>query len=113
MAKLAVTEKQVETSIIRWLEVNGYFAFKVENGGTFDQKRNTFRFNHRTRIRGIADIYLLYNGRSIWIEVKSEVGKQSIYQMAFEKLVKENGGYYFLARSIADVEGALLAIEGI
>ena len=39
--------------------------------------------------------------------------KQSIYQMAFEKLVKENGGYYFLARSVADVEGALLAIEGI
>ena len=39
--------------------------------------------------------------------------KQSIYQMAFEKLVKENGGDYFLARSVADVEGALLAIEGI
>jgi hypothetical protein len=97
----------VETEILSWLKMKGYFAFKIENGGVYNAKSGGHFFNHRTRLAGVGDLYVLYNGNSIWLEVKSEIGKQSNHQEEFEKMVKKNGGYYSLVRSIAETEAFL------
>lgn len=109
----APSEKSIETSIISWLKLNGYFAFKIENGGVHNAKSGGHFFNHRTRLAGIADICLLVNATSVWLEVKSAIGKQSNHQKAFEQMVKESGNHYFLVRSIEDVEQCIMSTEGI
>lgn len=58
-------------------------------------------------LNGAPDIIMVHAGRFIGWEIKSERGKQSESQKAFEMRVKEAGGFYFLVRSIEDVENCL------
>jgi len=53
---------------------------------------------------GIADLYAVKGGRSIWVEVKTPAGRQSEVQREFQRQVEEHGGVYVLARSVEDVE---------
>ncbi len=46
-------------------------------------------------------------GTRIEIEVKSETGRQSKEQAAFQGMIERFGGLYVLARSVEDVEKAL------
>ena len=101
------SEKHIETQILSWLKAQGLFAFKIENGGVYDRSRGVFRFNGSSSIRGVADIYCLHRGLSIWIEVKSAKGRQSEHQIEFANNIMLNGGIYLLARSIEDVEYGL------
>lgn len=59
---------------------------------------------------GCSDLIMLYKGKVIFIEVKSEKGKQSDTQKAFEKLVNSEGHHYILVRSFND---AYEKIQGI
>lgn len=51
---------------------------------------------------GLADILAFVNP-PLWIEVKSETGKQSAEQKSFEQYVTEQGHKYIIARSTEDV----------
>jgi hypothetical protein len=59
---------------------------------------------------GVADINGCYNGLYIAIEVKAPKGTQNPSQIAFEGLIKQNGGIYIVARSVDDVIAALSEI---
>ncbi len=107
--RMSPTEKQIETSIIQWLKYKGIFAFKIENGGVFDQKRNVYRVNDSIRIKGVADIVGIYKGKPLAIEVKSLKGKLSTHQIWFLEEWKNNGGIAIVARSIEDVASQLEA----
>ena len=50
--------------------------------------------------KGLADLYCLHNGRSLWVECKATKGRQSDYQRAFEADVKGHGGEYIVVNSI-------------
>jgi hypothetical protein len=52
---------------------------------------------------GIADLYAVKGGRSIWVEVKTPAGRQSEVQREFQRQVEEHGGVYVLARGIKDL----------
>jgi hypothetical protein len=43
---------------------------------------------------------------TMWLEVKTKTGRQSPDQILFEKRVTSLCGYYFVVRSIEDVEKA-------
>lgn len=111
MRRRVVSEKSIETSIIKFLQYRGVFVFKVENGGVYDQKRKTYRFNHNTRMAGIADIIGILHGRPLAIEVKSKTGRLSDAQMRFLQQWANEGGIAFVARSIEDVETILQKYE--
>jgi len=53
--------------------------------------------------KGSSDIIGIYKGRMLAIEVKTENGKTTKEQDKFLKLVKDNGGIAFVARSEEDV----------
>ena len=64
----------------------------------------------RFGLKGCADIigvwrrYVPYtHGIFLAIECKSDIGKQRPEQVAFERMVREFGGVYILARSVQDV----------
>ena len=58
---------------------------------------------------GVADLHLTlpYGGLCAWIELKSDKGRQSPEQRAFEKSELEAGARYALCRSLDDVERTL------
>jgi hypothetical protein len=43
------------------------------------------------------------DGRTVWVEAKTATGKQSEYQVEFERCVLAAGGEYRLARGLEDV----------
>ena len=89
-------EKKIELEIKEHLTKNGWFVFKISQPG----------FKTRN-IRGIADLFAIKDGLNLWIEVKTPKGIQSEAQVKFQRLIKEHGGNYFLARSTEDVENKI------
>ena len=83
-------ESAIQTQIKHFLQWHGWYVVKIHQS----------LGSHK----GIADLYALKNGRSIWIEIKTPNGRQSVHQVEFESQVKEHGGEYYVARRIEDVE---------
>jgi len=82
-------ESDIQKQIKEFLQWHGWFVFK----------------NHQSlgSYLGIADLYALRAGRSVWIEVKTPTGSQSADQKQFEADVVTHGGEYYVARSVEDV----------
>ena len=59
----------------------------------------------RFGLPGSADILgiLKPHGRFLAIECKTEIGRQSEHQKAFQAMIESHGGLYILARSVNDV----------
>ena len=57
--------------------------------------------------KGFPDLTAMKNGRTVYIEVKTETGKQSEHQKQFEKICKAHGCTYIVARSLKDVQDLL------
>ena len=53
--------------------------------------------------KGISDLIAMKDGRTVYIEVKTETGRQSEHQKQFERICIEHGCRYILARSVNDV----------
>lgn len=51
---------------------------------------------------GVADMAYLIQGSIVWIEWKTDTGRQSPEQKAFEQLVTRLGMRYFIVRSEAE-----------
>jgi len=89
--KPKLKESEIQRQIKEYLQWNGWFVVKIHQSlGSF---------------KGIADLYAIKNGRSVWIEVKTSEGRQSVDQIAFEQEIKRHGGEYIVARSLDDVMG--------
>jgi len=54
--------------------------------------------------RGIADLYAIREGRSVWIEVKTSIGRLSMHQEKYRAEIESHGGEYIVARAVEDVE---------
>ena len=65
--------------------------------------------------KGMADIHCEYFVAglpiSVWLECKTRRGKLSPGQEKFRDEIKHYGGFYFVVRSIEEVERALLTIK--
>jgi Holliday junction resolvase len=88
--QLKATESDIQKAIREYLQWNGWFVIKIHQSlGSY---------------KGIADLYALKNGRHVWIEVKTDRGRQSEYQEQFEQDIRDHGGRYIVARGIEDIE---------
>ena len=54
--------------------------------------------------KGISDLIACKDGKTLFIEVKTSKGKQSVYQKHFQHCIEQAGGIYVLARSYMDLE---------
>ena len=88
-----ITEAMIQKQIRDYLQLTGWFVVKIHQSlGSY---------------KGIADLYAIKDGRSIWIEVKTTKGVLSKHQERFWDDIQLHGGEYFVARSVEDVRGAL------
>lgn len=76
------------------------------NTGAAKIKGRMVRFG----VPGTADIVGLIapHGRMIMIECKTDVGRQSKAQQVMQRVVTQFGGLYVLARTIGDVDRAMI-----
>lgn len=102
-----MTEKIIETQILRWLNFQSQvFAFKINTVGVYDSKREVYRVNRNPfLIKGTADILGVAYGRFIAIEVKTPkaIKNVSLNQKAFLDKVNQNDGHAIAVSSLAEV----------
>lgn len=87
-------EKDIEASIIRWLEAVGFKVYKTS------QYRRP-----RGMSEGIADLIAFGYGRTIFVEVKTKWGRQSAAQEKFEyDATRAGGAIYLMPRSLVELQ---------
>lgn len=94
-------EKDIENRILRFCNVAGIFAWKVQSVGIYDAKKKAFRKSHNPyHINGVSDIGAVFKGRGIACEVKDEKGTLSKDQRIYIAKFNDSGGIGFVARSL-------------
>lgn len=63
--------------------------------------------------KGFPDLTALKDGRTLYVEIKTATGKQSPYQVEFQKICEAHGGVYILARSVDDIKPYLTRIQSM
>jgi hypothetical protein len=77
-------ESNIQSKIIKYGRLNGWIMIK------------TIRLNEN----GHADIFCFKNGKTIFIEVKNEIGRQSELQKLRQKQIENQKFEYHLVRSL-------------
>lgn len=93
-------ESLLQRACVKWfrLKFPKYLIFAIPNGGS----RNLFEAKNMKlegTLPGVADLQIIMNKKTFFIEMKAREGKQSLKQKEFENKVKEQGFDYFICRS--------------
>jgi len=98
--KDATANELTKTIIYDMYWVREGLAYRINNGATYDTKRQVYRKG--VQRKGVPDIIGIINGRFIGIEVKIGRDRQSADQKEVEKEINDAGGVYFIAKSYDD-----------
>ena len=63
--------------------------------------------------KGFPDLTALKDGKTLYVEIKTATGKQSPYQVEFQRVCEAHGGVYILARSVEDIKPYLTRIQSM
>ena len=98
------TEKQIQQTILRWLNLNGIMAWRNNTGRFFLKNKSGKERMFQAGVKGSSDIFaILKTGQFVAIEVKSKYGKLSLDQEIFLDKVEKQGGISIVAYSLEDV----------
>ena len=135
--KKPLSEKQIQGLILNYLATRKDIFFWRQNSGSFTQKAKTAltkilnsmsiapHFKARisgafyraigkydcTSEKGLPDIIVIYKGYFVGLEVKSKTGRQRQTQLAAEKKILRAKGFYFIVRSLEDVQRAFDEVD--
>ena len=84
------TETDIQNAIREYLRWRGWFVIRHQQGLGCH--------------KGLSDLTAIKNGKTVYIEVKRPMGKQSEWQLDFQADIEAHGGLYVVARSVEDVE---------
>ena len=101
------TEAQIQKAIMQWGQYKKVLMHRINVIGTPLHKDGLTVYRPSTN-KGMADIHatLIVEGIpvSVWLEVKTKKGKLSANQKAFQESIEATGGFYYVVRSIDDVD---------
>jgi len=104
------TEAQIQKAIMQWGQYKKVLMHRINVIGTPLHKDGLTVYRPSTN-KGMADIHatLIVEGIpvSVWLEVKTKKGKLSANQKAFQESIESAGGFYYVVRSIDDVDLAI------
>lgn len=107
MRKVIPLEKDIQRAICEWLQLKGYFFWRMNNIPVFGRNnagQKTFRSLPKYTPKGLPDLICINKGRFIAIEVKRPGAKLRPEQAKFCIDVMKNDGFYEVVRSIEDLE---------
>ena len=101
---MRVEEHRIQKQIVEYLSLNKVEVFAIPNGGNRDIITASILKQEGVR-RGVSDLIIIGKNNIYFIEIKTQKGKQSIYQKDFENVVnKSNVCKYEVWRSLDDAE---------
>jgi len=104
-------ETIIQKAVLDYLRYNGYFAVRLNNIPT-PLGDGKFR---PVAMKGLPDAHvdIVVDGLpiSVWIEFKNEKGRLSPNQKAVMDTIRTYGGFYFVIRSIDEMERAILEVN--
>lgn len=108
------SESKIQQEIVMWFNNNYCLKshnpkctiFSVPNEGK-NVKEQMYKRTLGMK-SGVSDLIVIQPNRCIFVEVKTEIGKQSDKQKEFETTVKNLGFEYILVRSLEDFQKKIL-----
>ena len=101
------TEAQIQKAILQWGAYKKILMHRINVIGTPLHKQGKTIYRPSTN-KGMADIHATVMVGdipvSVWLEVKTKKGRISENQRAFNDVITRAGGFYYVVRSIDDVE---------
>ena len=109
------TEAQIQKAILQWGTYKKILMHRINVIGTPVHKKDGSTGYRPSTNAGMADIHATIIIEdipvSVWLEVKTKTGKQSPKQKQFQDAVEAAGGYYFIVRSIDEVDESLRLVK--
>ena len=109
------TEAQIQKAILQWGTYKKILMHRINVIGTPVHKKDGSTGYRPSTNAGMADIHATVVVEdipvSVWLEVKTKTGKQSPRQRQFQEAVEAAGGYYFIVRSIDEVDESLRLVK--
>ena len=101
-----MSESKIQHEIVQALRHEGILVFSVPNDFVKDAR------SMGTAIAmglwpGVSDLVAVLPGRVVFLEVKTETGRQSPKQIKFQEAIERLGFDYFVVRSISDAFKAI------
>ena len=112
--------KKTVIDLLQYKQNLGELVFFRLNSGDFIEVRGDTRRRIKGCMKGCADILVLRKNKYadivypkvLFLELKSEKGKQTLEQKEFQQLVTGDGISYYIIRSIEEVESLLKEVKG-
>lgn len=98
--KLKTLEKDIQKAILQYLKAKRIFHYR-QNSGAFKTENG---FMRTASVNGLPDIVAIKEGIYIGLEVKTQNGRQSDAQRGIQDEITKAGGFYFVVRSVEDVQ---------
>lgn len=104
-----LSEDKIQQDIFMWFN-NNYclkhhnprcIIFSVPNGGTRN-KMEAIKLKSTGMKAGVSDLIVILPNKVLFVEVKTETGRQSDKQIEFEKTITDLGYSYILVRSLEE-----------
>lgn len=109
------SEGSAQSAILDYLllemALSKLFVQRINNAPIYDAKTGKYRSLSKSQHKGFPDVYVLYKGKSIFLEVKSAIGDQKADQIKIQHELEKHGGYYFIVRSVDGVQKALQTLN--
>lgn len=102
MAKIKVSEKDVQASCLEYLATRKMFFFRLNNIPVFSNGH--FRKMSDYTPKGLPDTIVVKDGKFIGLEFKGSSGKLSDDQVEISRRIILSGGDYYVIRSIDDLQ---------
>lgn len=100
-----LSEEQIHRQVVAWMKAvrtPQWFFWHSANGG-YRTKAEAGVFKALGVIPGVPDIGIIWRGRSLWIELKSEKGKLTPVQRDCHDAIILAGGCVAVCRSLQEV----------
>lgn len=106
-----VSESSIQAQCFVWFnnnfclknQQNRAIMFSVPNESTVTQQK----FVNTGLLRGVSDTIIVLNGKVLFVEFKTETGRQSEFQKDFQSRVENLGHEYLLIRSLTQFQDEL------
>ena len=92
-----LSESEIQKQIIDHCTNMGALVFRMNAGSR--------QYNNKQAPKGTPDLFVVLNGKCLWIEVKTEKGKVSDIQQEMHTRLINMGQRVIVARSIDDIIG--------
>ena len=100
---IKVSERDVQRQILQYLALKRIWTIRHNTGAALIESSGKRRFV-RFGTPGLADIVAFTpGGQVVWIEVKSEKGRQTEIQKEFQLKAEKHQHHYVLAKRVEDL----------